>query len=133
MTFLAGVLLIAIGPVVLHLLGPQYGSAWMLLLALVPALIVSCVTQVYYGVCRARGKLTEATGVAVFAGIIVIVPAALVLQQQGLGGVSILWLIAQIAAALVAGWRLYSLTRPGTTFFPAAARIHGPVDGGGTQ
>lgn len=133
MTFLAGVLLIAIGPVVLHLLGPQYGSAWMLLLALVPALIVSCVTQVYYGVCRARGKLTEATGVAVFAGIIVIVPAALVLQQQGLGGVSILWLIAQIAAALVAGWRLYALTRPGTGFFPAPARIHGPVDGGGTQ
>ena len=115
------------------LLGPQYRSAWMLLLALVPALIVSCVTQVYYGLCRARGELTEATGLLYSRNHC---------DRTGCPSSSATgpwWCLHTVARTRNRrGTRsrlevVYSLTRPGTTFFPAPARIHGPMDGGGAQ
>ena len=83
------------GPALLGFLGPQYASAWVLLPVLVPALLLSCVTQVYYGLCRAQGRLFESTVVAVLAAILVVAPAAAVAQQYGLTGVSVLWAVAQ--------------------------------------
>jgi O-antigen/teichoic acid export membrane protein len=110
LTLLAGVVLMVAGPLVLRLLGPQYAPEWVLLPVLVPALVVSCVTQVYYGVCRARGHLAEATAVALFSAVLVVLPAAAVAHNYALTGVSLLWLASQLAGALVAGFRLRTLT-----------------------
>jgi O-antigen/teichoic acid export membrane protein len=115
LTLVAGAILLLAGPVLLQLLGPGYAPSWVLLPILVPALIVSCVTQVYYGVCRARGRLAEATAVAVLAAVIVLAPAVAVAQNYALTGVSALWLVAQLVAALVATWRLAALTREAAT------------------
>ncbi|AXJ11668.1 glycosyltransferase [Arthrobacter sp. PM3] len=111
LTLAAGLLLILAGPFLLGFLGPQYASAWVLLPVLVPALLLSCVTQVYYGLCRAQGRLLEAIVVATLAAILVVAPAAAVAQQSGLTGVSVLWAVAQAAAALIAARRLVLLTR----------------------
>jgi O-antigen/teichoic acid export membrane protein/glycosyltransferase involved in cell wall biosynthesis len=111
LTLAAGVVLMIAGPFLLSLLGPQYASAWVLLPVLVPALLLSCLTQVYYGLCRAQGRLVESTSVAVVAAILVVAPAAAVAQQYGLTGVSVLWSVAQSAVALIAGRRLITLTR----------------------
>ncbi|MEV5054178.1 glycosyltransferase [Arthrobacter sp. LAR12-1-1.1] len=130
LTLLAGLILMLAGPLLLGFLGPQYASAWVLLPVLVPALLLSCVTQVYYGLCRAQGRLFESTAVAILAAILVVAPAAAVAQQFGLTGVSVLWAIAQATAALAAAWRLITLTRvkPATTAgeIPSAAR-HQPT------
>lgn len=110
LTIAAGALLLIAGPLVLAVIGPQYGRAWVLLLLLIPALILCCVTQVYYGVCRAMGHLAEATSVALLAALTAVLPAVVVAQNFALPGVSVLWLLAQAAAALVAGLRLRSMT-----------------------
>ncbi|XAS67079.1 glycosyltransferase [Micrococcaceae bacterium Sec5.7] len=110
LTLAAGLILLLAGPYLLGFLGPQYASAWILLPVLVPALLLSCLTQVYYGLCRAQGRLVEATAVAVLAAVLVVVPAAAAAQQYGLTGVSALWSAAQAAAALIAVWRLRKLT-----------------------
>jgi O-antigen/teichoic acid export membrane protein len=117
LTLTAGVILMLAGPFLLSLLGPHYASAWVLLPVLVPALLLSCFTQVYYGLCRAQGRLVESTSVAVVAAILVVAPAAAVAQQYGLTGVSVLWSVAQAAVALIAVRRLITLTRE----IPAAA------------
>ncbi|WP_427128982.1 glycosyltransferase [Pseudarthrobacter sp. S9] len=130
LTLAAGLILMLAGPLLLRFLGPQYASAWILLPVLVPALLLSCVTQVYYGLCRAQGRLFESTVVAVLAAILVVAPAAAVAQQYGLTGVSLLWSVAQATVALIAILRLITLTRmkapavPGEV--PAAAR-HQPT------
>jgi glycosyltransferase involved in cell wall biosynthesis/O-antigen/teichoic acid export membrane protein len=110
LTLASGIILLGAGPLVLALIGPQYARAWVLLPLLVPAVIVCCITQVYYGVCRAMGRLTEATSVAVLAALIAVLPSVAVAQSFALPGVSILWLLAQIAAALIAALRLHSMT-----------------------
>ena len=111
LTLAAGLILLLLGPYLLQFLGPHYASVWVLLPVLVPALLLSCVTQVYYGLCRARGRLLESTFVAVLTAALVVIPAAAVAQQFGLTGVSVLWSAAQAAAALIAVWRLITLTR----------------------
>lgn len=111
LTALAGGILLGAGPLVLHFLGPQYEPQWVLLPLLVPALILNCVTQVYFGVSRVRGHLAEATAVALLAGIIAVVPAAGVARTFGLPGISVLWLVAQLIAAVISGWRLRELAR----------------------
>ncbi|MDQ6753800.1 MAG: glycosyltransferase [Actinomycetota bacterium] len=130
-TLLAGIILLLAGPLVLNLLGPRYAPEWVLLPVLVPALIVSCVTQVYYGVCRASGRLAEATAVALLAAIIVVAPAAAVAQNYALTGVSALWLGAQLIAALVAAWRLRALTTTTLTrpSYQVPAQTQGRPDG----
>ncbi|MEO8284712.1 MAG: hypothetical protein ABI568_15145 [Pseudarthrobacter sp.] len=117
LTLAAGLILMLAGPFLLSFLGPQYASAWVLLPVLVPALLLSCFTQVYYGLCRAQGRLVESTSVAVVAAILVVAPSAAVAQQYGLTGVSVLWSVAQAAVALIAVRRLITLTRE----MPAAA------------
>jgi glycosyltransferase involved in cell wall biosynthesis/O-antigen/teichoic acid export membrane protein len=111
LTLAAGLVLIVAGPFLLRVLGPQYASAWVLLPILLPALLLSCVTQVYYGLCRAQGRLVESTTVAALAAILAVVPAAAVAQQYGLTGVSALWSVAQATAALIAALRIVALTR----------------------
>jgi O-antigen/teichoic acid export membrane protein len=111
LTFVAGGILLGVGPLVLKVLGPLYAPHWVLLPLLVPALILSCVTQIYYGVCRARGHLAEATAVALLAGVIAVAPAVFVTRSYALPGVSMLWLAAQLSAALIAAWRLRDLAR----------------------
>ena len=118
-TLAAAVMLLAAGPFLLSFLGPEYGAAAILLPVLVPALLLGCVTQVYFGLCRARGRLAEATSVAVSAAVLIVAPAAFAAQQFGLTGVSVLWSAAQAAAALVAVWRLRILT----TAMPAAEPV----------
>lgn len=112
LTAAAGLILLVAGPAVLGAIGREYGSAWVLLPLMVPALILCSVTQVYYGVCRAVGRFAEATSVAVLAALVAILPAIAVAHSFALMGVSVLWLLAQTVAALVAAWRLHSLTRP---------------------
>jgi glycosyltransferase involved in cell wall biosynthesis/O-antigen/teichoic acid export membrane protein len=111
LTALAGVLLLAAGSLLLPLLGSGYASAWVLLPVLVPALMLTCVTQVYYGVCRSTGRLAESTVVAVAACVLAVAPAPAVAQHYGLAGVSVLWLTAQLAAAVVAAGRLHRFSR----------------------
>jgi len=106
----AAVVLVVAGPVLLKLLGPVYAQGWPLLLIMAPALLVGCVTQVYYGLCRARNRLAEATAVAVVAALIAVVPAAALASQRGLQGVSLVWLAGQVVAAGLAAWRLSVLT-----------------------
>ncbi len=131
LTLLAGVVLMLAGPLVLRLLGPQYAPEWVLLPVLVPALVVSCITQVYYGVCRARGHLAEATAVAALSAAIVVVPAAAVAHIYGLTGVSLLWLASQVVGALVAAIRLRALTAEKPTKPPVQvpAQPQGRPDG----
>jgi len=130
LTLVAGLILLLAGPLLLGFLGPDYASAWVLIPVLVPALLLSCVTQVYYGLCRAQRRLFESTIVATLAAILVVAPAAAVAQQYGLTGVSVLWAVAQAAACLMATWRLITLTRmkPASTAgeIPSAAR-HQPT------
>ena len=130
LTLVAGLILILAGPLLLGFLGPQYASAWVLLPVLVPALLLSCVTQVYYGLCRAQGRLVESTVVATLAAILVVAPAVAVAQQYGLTGISVLWAVAQATASLIAARRLFVLTRakPATTAgeLPSTAR-HQPT------
>ncbi len=121
LTLVAGLILMLAGPLLLGLLGSQYASAWVLLPVLVPALLLSCVTQVYYGLCRAHGRLFESTVVATLAAILIVAPAAAVAQQYGLTGVSVLWAVAQATASLIAAWRLITLTRVNPA--PAAGEI----------
>ncbi|MDF9751950.1 glycosyltransferase [Arthrobacter sp. ES3-54] len=121
LTLVAGLILMLAGPLLLGLLGSQYASAWVLLPVLVPALLLSCVTQVYYGLCRAHGRLFESTAVATLAAILIVAPAAAVAQQYGLTGVSVLWAVAQATASLIAAWRLITLTRMNPA--PAAGEI----------
>ena len=105
------------------MLGSQYAPHWVLLPLLVPALVLSCVTQIYYGVCRAREHQAEATAVAFLAAAIAVVPAAAAAHLYALPGVSVLWLAAQFAAALVAAWRLRDVhARAGS---PKAVHIPG--------
>ncbi len=106
LTLAAGGVLLGASRFILQLLGSQYAPHWVLFLILVPALVLNCVTQVYYGVCRARGHQAEATAVAVLAAAIAVVPASAAAHLYALPGVSVLWLAAQLAAALVAAWRL---------------------------
>ena len=126
LTLISGGVLLLAGPFLLRFMGPHYAAAAVLLPVLVPALLLGCLTQVYFGLCRARGRLTESTAVAVVAAVLVIAPAAAVAQQYGLTGVSVLWAAAQAVAALLASWRLFALTRTSaataTGDAPAAAR-----------
>ncbi|TDK24085.1 hypothetical protein E2F48_15010 [Arthrobacter crusticola] len=108
-TVAAGGTLLGVGPFVLRALGPQYAPYWVLLPLLIPALILTCVTQIYYAVCRADGHSAAATGVAVLAAAIAVVPAAAVIQNFALPGLTVLWLGAQVTAALIAGWRLRAM------------------------
>ena len=110
LTLVAGGLLIFVGPLLLRFLGPDYAAASALIPILVPAVLLSCVTQVYYGLCRAEGRLVESTAVAVAAAALVLAPAPAVAHLYGLIGVSMLWSLAQAAAALIASWRLIALT-----------------------
>jgi O-antigen/teichoic acid export membrane protein len=130
LTVVAGLILLLAGPLLLGFLGPQYASAWVLLPVLVPALLLSCVTQVYYGLCRAQGRLFESTVVATLVAILVVAPAAAVAQQYGLTGVSVLWAVAQATASLIAARRLITLTRGKSAAaageIPSAAR-HQPT------
>jgi O-antigen/teichoic acid export membrane protein len=119
LTLAAGLLLLAAGPFLLKFLGPEYAVAAVLLPLMVPALLLGCITQVYFGVCRAEGRLAEATAVAVSAAVLIVAPAAFTAQQFGLTGVSVLWSAAQAAAALMAAWRLRMLTHP----LPAAEAV----------
>lgn len=110
LTLAAGAILLLAGPFLLGFIGPQYAAAWILLPVLVPALLLSCVTQIYFGLCRALGRLVEATGVAIFAAVLVVAPAAFTAHEYGLAGVSALWSAAQTAAALIAIFRLRKLS-----------------------
>ncbi|MBT8161782.1 MULTISPECIES: glycosyltransferase [Arthrobacter] len=128
LTALAGVLLLAAGWLLLPLLGPRYASTWVLLPVLVPALMLTCVTQVYYGVCRSTGRLAESSIVAITACILALAPAPAVAQQYGLTGISVLWLAAQLAAALIAAGRLHRFARrrPPAPDSHASERTAGP-------
>jgi O-antigen/teichoic acid export membrane protein len=109
LTVLAGGLLVLVGPAVLRVLGRGYADAWTLLPILAGALLFACVSQIYYGVCRAMGRLGEASAVAIIAGLIAVAPAALVVGQHNLSGLSWLWLAGQAVACVLGGVRLLSL------------------------
>lgn len=122
LTALAGVLLLAAGSLLLPLLGSGYASAWVLLPVLVPALMLTCVTQVYYGVCRSAGRLAESTVVAIAAFVVSVAPAPAVAQRYGLVGVSVLWLASQLATAVVAAARLHRFSQE-HRFAPAKHKV----------
>ncbi|WP_087874054.1 glycosyltransferase [Arthrobacter globiformis] len=129
LTLVTGVLLLAVGPFLLRVLGPEYAAAAILLPILVPALLLSCVTQIYFGLCRAEGRIAEATAVAVSAAVLIVAPAAFTAQQFGLTGVSVLCSAAQATAALMAVWRLRMLTsaRPTAHVVQVALPLHQPT------
>jgi O-antigen/teichoic acid export membrane protein len=125
LTFFAGALLLMVGPYFLGFLDSEYAETASLLPVLVPALLLGCVTQVYFGLCRAQGRLAEATAVAVFAAVLAVAPAPLAASGFGLLGVSALWSGAQACAAVIAIWRLGMLMKrplpPNRLQLPAAA------------
>ena len=125
LTFVAGALLLIAGPFLLDFLGREYAATAILLPVLVPALLLGCLTQVYFGLCRAQGRQAEATAVAVFAAVLIVAPASLAARELGLLGVAALWSAAQACAALIAIWRLRVLV-PAT---PDAEQGSGRVSG----
>lgn len=110
LTLVSGGVLLGAGPVLLKVLGPQYAPHWILLPLLVPALLLSCTTQIYYGICRAYARFAESTAVAVLAAVIAVIPGTAVARAYGLPGISALWLFAQLSAAVIAAGRLKDLT-----------------------
>ncbi len=126
LTAASAVLLVTVGPMLLAFLGPVYAGGWPLLLIMAPALMAGCVTQVYFGLCRARQRLAEATVVAVVAAVVAVAPAAMLAGSHGLQGVSLVWLAGQVAAGLIAAARLRTLTAvPGR--LPRHARVWVPL------
>jgi glycosyltransferase involved in cell wall biosynthesis/O-antigen/teichoic acid export membrane protein len=130
LTVVAGAMLLIAGPYLLGFLGPAYAATAILLPVLVPALLLGCVTQVYYGLCRAQGRQAEATAVAVFAAVLIVGPASLAARDFGLLGVAALWSAAQASAALIAIWRLRVLMPATTNAEQGAGRVRGvqPAD-----
>ncbi|APX04184.1 hypothetical protein BWQ92_22795 [Arthrobacter sp. QXT-31] len=111
LTLVSGGVLLGAGPIFLNVLGPQYAPHWILLPLLVPALILSCTTQIYYGICRAYARFAESTAVAVLAAVVAVIPGTAVAHAYGLPGISALWLFAQLSAAVIAATRLKYLAR----------------------
>jgi O-antigen/teichoic acid export membrane protein len=95
---------------ILSLLGSDYQAysaapLRILLLALLPVLVL----QVYYSVCRSRGRLPEALLTGMLTGGIGLVATALVATNRGLDGIAWAWMATQLAAGIWAAFRLAAL------------------------
>jgi hypothetical protein len=123
-------MLLIVGPFLLGFLGRDYAATAILLPVLVPALLLGCVTQVYYGLCRAQGRQAEATAVAVFAAVLIVAPASVAARELGLLGVAALWSATQACAALIAIWRLRMLVPATPNAEQGSSRVSGdkPAD-----
>ena len=102
-----------LAPVALGLLGGAYATAGEnALRILVISVVPFSLTQAYYAICRARGRLGEAIAAGtVFgsAGVVVAIAAGL---SGGLTLMAAAWLVAQLAAGAWAALRLRVLIRP---------------------
>lgn len=119
----AGVALLS--PFALGLLGSSYASAGttplrILLVALLPMSLI----QVYYAMCRATARLSEAVTAGWVTGVVGIGACALIGVRYGLTGMATTWLAVQGLAGAWAGLRLlHALTdapERGSSFSPTA-------------
>lgn len=104
---IGAVVLVAVAPHVLSLLGPAYASAGttplrILVFAVVPLTFV----QAYFVQCRSTGRLVEATAVGAASGVVSIAGAALAATTYGLNGMAAVWLATQCVTAACALWLL---------------------------
>jgi O-antigen/teichoic acid export membrane protein len=98
--------------VALSILGPVYADAGTTpLRILVVAVLPLTLIQAYFIVCRATGRLGEATVAGVVNGLVSIVAAVLAAAQFGLPAVAIAWVAAQVLTSVWALLRL-SWLRP---------------------
>ncbi len=103
--------LIALGPLVLTILGHGYaahGSGPLRLAAL--AAIPMVVVKAYLYTCRATRRLREGTLVAFGAGAGAVALAVATAPHFGLTGIAGSWLVAQTLAALWGGLRIRAMT-----------------------
>ncbi|MCW2675674.1 MAG: Membrane protein involved in the export of O-antigen and teichoic acid [Modestobacter sp.] len=104
---LAGVVALGAQPL-LGLLGEHYAAGGVtplriLVLGLVPITFV----QAYFASARARGRLREATAVAVSSALVsVAAVAAVAAATGGLTAIALAWFAAQVPTALWSAWRL---------------------------
>lgn len=108
----AAVLVIALAPYLLWLLGKDYAAAGttplrILAVAILPITII----QMYYSICRGTQRLAEATITGVIAGILGVTAATYAGVNNGLTGMAVAWLVTQSAAAVWAGIRIWLLMR----------------------
>ena len=101
-----------IGPLVLRLLGREYADFGttplrVLVLAVLPVLVI----QLYYAVCRSRGRLREAVAAGAITALASVVGTAVAAEANGLPGMAWAWVAVQTVAALWAGARLRVLVR----------------------
>jgi O-antigen/teichoic acid export membrane protein len=102
--------LVALGPLVLSILGPAYASHGttairLAALAAVPLVVMKC----YLFTCRATGRIREGTIAALLSGVTAVGLAVVAASSLGLAGMAGGWLIAQLVSALGAAFRLRTL------------------------
>jgi O-antigen/teichoic acid export membrane protein len=102
--------LVAVGPLVLSILGPAYeaaGSGPLRVVAL--SALPMVVVKVYLATCRSTGRMLEGALVAAFIGAASVILAAIAARDLGLIGVAWAWLGVQLVGALLTGVRLRTL------------------------
>lgn len=113
----AALAMIVLARVALGLLGPAYAEAGdNALRILVITVVPFSVTQAYYAVCRARGRLREAIVVGSVSGLVAVVATISAGLGGGLAEMALAWLLVQSGAGAWAAVRLVALNRaPQTT------------------
>jgi O-antigen/teichoic acid export membrane protein len=107
LTVPAAVLLAALAPYPLSILGSEYASAGTTpLRILVAAVIPLTFVQAYFIRCRLTRRLGEATLVGAASGAASIGGAALAGMAHGLNGMACVWLAVQVLTGAWALWRL---------------------------
>jgi O-antigen/teichoic acid export membrane protein len=106
----ATVVLAALGPFVLPIIGSQYASGGatplrVMALATVPMVVI----KAYLATCRATGRMFEGTVVAAITGVAAVSVGVAAASGSGLTGLAAAWLSIQIAEALLTGIRLRTL------------------------
>jgi O-antigen/teichoic acid export membrane protein len=103
-----------LAPVALGLLGGAYAAAGQdALRILVISVVPFSLTQAYYAICRARGRLGEAIAAGSAFGVVGVVGAIAAGQSGGLTLMAAAWVGVQLAAGAWAAVRLRILVRPG--------------------
>lgn len=91
----------------LSLLGPAYAAAGteplrILLIGVIPITFV----QAYFAACRAARRLGEAVATGLIGNAVAVLVAALAASSDGLVGMALGWVLAQVVVGAFASWRL---------------------------
>jgi O-antigen/teichoic acid export membrane protein len=121
---LAAVVMAGLARFALSLLGSAYadageGALRILVITVVPFSLI----QAYYALCRAGGRLGEATAAGTVFGLAAVVAAIAAGMAYGLTAMATGWLLVQCLAGAWAAWRLRALTRVASPSDRTGARV----------